>query len=1045
MTSASLFLKNKYLLVLSVLVILVAGLSALISMPRLEDPRIVNRNPLIVTLVPGASAERVEALVTEKLEEELQEVPEIKEIRSTSRAGVSIIAVELADRVYESEKVFSLIRDKLAEAQPELPREASTPLLDDQRGPVAYSLIVGVTWEHSSEPKLGILNRLAEELADELRTVAGAQIVRLFGEPHEEITVTVDPKELAALGMTPSDLAASIRAADSKVPAGMLRSGRDDLILEVVGELDSPARIGSIPLREGTDGTLLRLSDIARAERDWQSPPREIGLSDGRRTVYVGAKVQAHRRVDEWAEEALEIVDAFAAGVGDGVAIAVVFDQTRYTNERLADLGMNLLAGALVVVVVIFFAMGWRSSIVVASALPLTAAIALFGTALFGGALHQISIFGMVVALGLLIDNAIVVVDEVKKHLKGGDDPSAAVSASVRHLFVPLLASTLTTVLAFAPIVLMPGSVGDFVGSIGGSVILALIASFALAMTIVPALAGWLAEARPEAGKRSWLRSGVGGKRFALLTRRGLVRGLRVPIVMLALASVLPVASFVASRSLGSQFFLPVDRDMFDLKLWLPTEAAIERTRTEVEAIESLLREELGVRRVDWLIGGSFPSVYYNAVMNQDDARHHAQAVVTARSSEEVKRLIPVIQRRLDEAFPGAQIVVSQFAQGPPVEADVEFRLYGPSIETLQDLGDELRLRLAEHPGVLHSQATMGRGEPKLWLDADEQEARLAGLTLSDIATQLQGGLEGTLGGSVIEDLEELDVRIRFEDERRNELFDIGSTQLTAAGRSGWTSLSVLGELALRPEVSAITRHDGLRANLIHGYTRKGALAIDVTNEVLRELEDTGFFLPSGYRLSIGGDAEDEKTAIGNLMIYLPVLLTLMIATIVLSFRSVRLALALGVVAIQSIGLALLATWAYGFPVSFTTILGTLGLIGVALNDSIVVLAAIRSNPAARRGDVEAMADEVVGTLRHVISTTLTTVGGFLPLLVFVGGDFWPPLAIVLAGGVSGATILAVVFVPAAYRLVMTASFDFRRLAELGRFAPFFSAKRVES
>ena len=651
----------------------------------------------------------------------------------------------------------------------------------------------------------------------------------------------------------------------------------------------------------------------------------------------------------------------------------------------------------------------------------------------------------MVVALGLLIDNAIVVVDEVKKHLERGNTPAEAVSASVQHLFVPLLASTVTTVLAFAPIVLMPGSVGDFVGSIGGSVILALIASFALAMTIIPALAGWLAEARPEAKKRSWWRSGVGSERFARVTRRGLVRGLRVPIVMLALASLLPVAGFVASRSLGSQFFPPVDRDMFDLKLWLPTEASLERTRTEVEAIEALLREEPAIRRVDWLIGSSFPSVYYNAVMNQDDARHHAQAVVTARSSEEVKRLIPVIQRRLDEAFPAAQIVVSQFAQGPPVEADVEFRLYGPSIETLQDLGDELRLRLAEHPGVLHTQATMGRGEPKLWLDADEDEARLAGLTLSDIATQLQGGLEGTLGGSVIEDLEELDVRIRFEDERRSDLFDIRSTQLTAADRQGWTPLSVLGELVLRPEVSAITRHDGLRANLIYGYTRNDALAIDVTDDVLTQLEETGFFLPSGYRLSIGGDAEDENKAIGNLMIYLPVLLTLMIATIVLSFRSVRLAGVLGVVAIQSIGLALLATWAYGFPVSFTTILGTLGLIGVALNDSIVVLAAIRANPAARRGEVEAMADEVVGTLRHVISTTLTTVGGFLPLLIFVGGDFWPPLAIVLAGGVSGATILAVVFVPAAYRLVMTASFDFRWLTEVRRLAPLFSAKRVES
>jgi multidrug efflux pump subunit AcrB len=505
---------------------------------------------------------------------------------------------------------------------------------------------------------------------------------------------------------------------------------------------------------------------------------------------------------------------------------------------------------------------------------------------------------------------------------------------------------------------------------------------------------------------------------------------------MIALASLLPISGFIASRSLGRQFFPPVDRDMFDVKLWLPSEASIERTRDRVQAIEAVLREEATIRRVDWLIGGSFPSVYYNAVMERDDSSHYAQAVVTATSSEEVKRLIPVLQQRFDDAFPEAQLVVTQFAQGPPVEADVEFRVYGPSIETLQDLGDAIRLRLAEHPDTLHTQASMGRGEPKLWLDADEEEARLAGLTLADVATQLQGSFEGTVGGSVIEELEELAVRIRFDDDRRDEIADIGAAQLTAPGRSGWTPLSVLGELELRPEVAGITRHNGLRANLIHGHTRNGALAINVTHEVLAELEREGFVLPAGYEIAIGGDAEDERAAVGNLMIYLPVLVTLMASTIILSFRSVRLAAVLGAVAMLSVGLAFLATWAYGFPVSFMTILGTIGLIGVGLNDSIVVLAAIRSNPDAREGDAQAIADEVLGTLRHVISTTLTTVGGFLPLLIFVGGDFWPPLAIVLAGGVSGATILAVVFVPAAYRLVMTTRLDFPWLAHARRLAP---------
>ena len=1020
---STVFFRNRYLLVLAVLVILIGGFSALSSMPRLEDPRITNRNPVIITLLPGASAERVEALVTEKLEEELQEVAEIKELDSTSRAGVSIIALELQDRVQVSEQIFSLIRDKLADAQQHLPPQASKPFFDDKRGAVAYTLVAGVSWTHATPPQLGILHRLGEELADQLRTIPGTEMVRLFGAPNEEVTIRVDPAELVALGLTPARVARSIAAADTKVPAGLLRSADVALLLEVTGELDSLERIAAIPLRAGSNkaelGSLVRLGDIAHLAREWRDPPHEIGLMDGRRAVFVAAKTQADRRVDQWAMHATQVVEQFARQVGTGVHIRTVFDQTTYTTERLSDLGGNLLAGAGVIVVVILLAMGWRSSLIVGFALPVTLALTLYWIALTGGALHQMSIFGMIIALGLLIDNAIVVVDEVRKNREAGKAAQDAVATATRHLFVPLFASTLTTVLAFTPILLLPGNLGDFVRAIGGSVILALIASFLVSMTIIPALAGlFLKPSRSD--QRGWWQDGIRSERLTRLFAHSLLTGLRRPFSLILLACLLPTAGFVAATQLGSQFFPPVDRNMFDLQVWLPTESSITHTREQAQLIEAAIHEYPEVHRVDWLIGGSFPSVYYNQVMNKDEARHYAQAIITATSSESVKRLIPQLQRELDTRFPQIQGVVSQFAQGPPVEAEVELRLYGPSISTLQELGERVRHQLAEHPDVLHTHMTMARGEPKLWFDANEDKARLVGLTLADIAAQLQGSLEGKTGGSIVEELEEMPVRIRYADARRSRLSDIGSINLVSPhnGTTEWIPLTALGSLRLRPELGGLTRYNGIRCNTIQGYTRNGALPIDVTNVVLTQLEENGFRLPAGYRLEIGGDAEQERQAISNLMISLPVLLTLMVATLVLSFQSVRLASLLGMVAFVSIGLGLLATWAYGFPISFNTILGTAGLIGVALNDSIVVLAAIRANVQARAGDLQAIVDEVVGATRHVISTTFTTIGGFLPLLIFVGGDFWPPLAIVLAGGVGGATILALLLIPSAYVLL---------------------------
>jgi multidrug efflux pump subunit AcrB len=1015
----TLFFRNRYLLVLSIIVILVGGLSAVGSLPRLEDPRIANRYPIIITSVPGASAERVETLVTEVLEESLQEVEAIEDIESTSRAGVSIIAVELKAEVTagENKAIFSEIRDQISDALPSLPPEAGVPVIDDKRDPAAFTLIVAVRWTKDTPAQVGILNRLAEDLSDRLRNVDGTELVRLYGNPDEEITVTVDPAEIAELGLSATDISRLIAAADSKKPAGVLRGDRSNVLLEVQGELDSLQRIAAIPLRTGEAQAVVRLADIADVERAWRTPTDEIALVDGQRSVLIAVRMENGQRVDLWAGNVNGVIDEFASMVGSGIVVDRIFEQARYTTTQLSALVKNLLAGAAVVIGVVFVMMGWRLGLIVGLALPLVASIVLFGLQISGNAIHQISIYGMIVALGLLIDNAIVMADEVTKNKATGKTALEAVDGAVRHLFRPLFASTLTTVLAFAPILLLPGGVGDFVSSIGGSVIMALVASFAVAMTITAGLAGILAEPSPaDQPTRLW-RDGLRSVWLARLYRRSLRVGLRLPVAAILLACFLPVSGFLASRSLGNEFFPPIDRDMFEVQVWLPTDSTIGNTRDQAKEIETVIRDFEATERVYWLVGGSFPTVYYNLVMNKDGFPHYAHAIVTAQSSRAAKEMIDPLQTALDHRFPGAQVLVSQFSQGPPVVADVEYRIYGPSIRKLQDLGEQIRLTLQSHPDVLNTQTTMPRGEPKYWLKVDEDEARLAGLTLGDVSRQLQANLEGSLGGSVIENLEQMPVRVRYKDQQRSSLSRVATMQVVQSG-DDWVPLNALGEFVLEPELGGITRFDGERTNIVKGYTRNGALPIDVTREVLDGLEAEGFALPAGYRIELGGAIEQDSQAKGDLVTFAPILLTLAIATLILTFRSLSLALLLGVVAGLSVGLGLLATWLIQFPVSFNTILGTLGLIGLAFNNSIVVLAAIRANPEARAGDANAIAEEIIGTTRHILSTTLTTIGGFLPLLLIVGGDFWPSLAIVLAGGVGGSMILALVFVPAVYVLM---------------------------
>ncbi len=1016
-----LLFRNSHLLVLAVLVIALAGLSALSNLPRIEDPRITTRNALVLTQFPGASAERVEALVTEPLEEELRGVEEIKEIKSTSRANISILSIELVDSIDAStnEQAFSRIRDRLAEAEAALPPGAGKPSFDDERGASAFALVVALSSTANNQQSLGMLSRLGDELADRLRNLPGAERVSVYGDTEEEITVTLDRGELASQGLTAASIAQLVGAADPKGAAGALRASDRDLYLEVGGELDSAARIRGLVLRQGADGRQLRLGDIARVERRWREPPESYGYVNGVRSVFVAAAASENVRIDRWQVAADAVVERFAASLDGSVRVEEVFRQSEYTRDRLSSLGNNLAMGAAVVMLVVLVGMGWRAALIVGSALPLSAFATLFGLTFFGQQIHQMTIFGMIIAIGLLIDNAIVVTDEIHRRLRAGSGRREAVAGAVSHLSAPLLASTVTTILGFMPIFLLPGNIGDFVGPIAISVVLALSASFVISLTIIAALAGRFLDrdGGPASHDRRWWRDGIEARRLTALSRRLLTRLFQRPVAAIGLALVLPVLGFVLAGTLRLEFFPPADRDQFEIEVWMADDASVSRTRDLGLEIEQALRERPGVRQVSWLVGGSHPQLYYNRIMKQDNNAAYAHAMVLAESTAAANRLVVELQDELDERFPGAQIIVAPFAQGPPVDAPVGFRIVGPSSATLTRLGNELRRVMHEVPGIRHTRASIA-SRAKLTFDADQGMAGRAGLTLDGIAAELQGNLEGFTGGSVREDLETLPVRIRYDGDVRGSFASIASMPLTAGSGERWVPADALGEMRLEPESASITRRNGERVNTVHGWVRPGVLPIEAANAVLARLDAAGFELPPGYRLELEGDSDAQQDAVAALTTYLPVLLMLMVTTLVLSFRSAAAAGVIGAVALLSAGLGMLSLKLSGFNLGFNPLIGSAGLIGVAINGAIVVLAALRANREARQGSVAAIVEITIGEARHVLATTATTIGGFLPLFVFSGGEFWPPLAVVIAGGVGFSVILSLVFTPAVFALM---------------------------
>jgi multidrug efflux pump subunit AcrB len=1022
------FYRNRRLLVLTIALVAVAGLSAYQSLPRLEDPELISRNAIVTTRFPGADAERVEAMVTEKTEEELFDVEDIKTVESTSRAGISIIEVELRDYVVAVDEVWSRIRDKLSDVEPELPAAALEPELEDLevRG---YALIVALTWEYERAVSYAILRRLAEGLEDELRSIKGTENVELFGEPDEEITAEIDAVRLASMGLTVSDVSRQIDQSDSKVSAGLMRNkAAGDVLIEVEGEMDSLDRIGQTPIHFGEDGQFVALSDVASVKKNIRHPAADLALVGGKPAVAVGAFVQSDFRIDRWANVAREKVAAYGQNLPRGIGLEVVFDQSRYTEERLGNLAQNLTMGAVAVVAVMLFMMGWRSAVIVSLALPLSSLMVLSGMQMLGIPMHQMSVTGLIIALGLLIDNAIVMVDEVRERLHRGMTVSDAINRSVRHLAIPLLGSTVTTVLAFAPIALMPGGVGEFVGTIGISVILALFSSLFLALTVIPALTGLLSESGPDSRgsergqhSRKWWQVGFADARLTNAYSWALGRLFARPILGIALAIPLPIAGFAASTQLIEQFFPPTGRDMFQIELELPTYASLSQTQEAAERARGVMTAHPQVRDVHWFMGKSAPSFYYNLVSDQEHAAYYTQGIVQLESAENTVELIRKLQDELDEVFPEARVLVRQLEQGPPFDAPIELRLYGPNVDRLAELGDDARAVLSAVPDVVHTDADLTETLPKLSFEVDEEEVRLAGLDHAAIAHQLDTTLEGAVGGSLLEATEELPIRVRVADSGRGDLVQIASLDLLPTNASSSSGrrlipISALGEVKLVPERAVIARRDGRRVNVVRGYITAGVLPGKVLADYQERLASE-LNLPAGYEMEFGGESAERNEAVGNLSASLGVLVVVMAATLVLSFGSFRLAGIIGMVGALSGGLGLGSLWLFGYPFGFMAIIGTMGLIGVAINDSIVVLAAIQEDERAQTGGSDAIRDVVLRSSRHVFATTFTTVAGFIPL-IFGGGGFWPPLAITISGGVVGATLLALVFVPSAYLLL---------------------------
>ncbi|MEE4109067.1 MAG: efflux RND transporter permease subunit [Halieaceae bacterium] len=1035
MLAHSLYSHQRYLW-LTVLVIFLVGLASLRSLGRQEDPTITNFVATVTTFFPGAEPTRVEALVAKPLEEALRGVAEVDEVRSLSSTGVASVVVELHETLSDQaiERAWSEVRDAVDDATRQFPPGVQAPEFDNDRT-IAYARIVAITSAAGYDVPLSLISRVAEDLADRARNFPGTRLVELFGESEEEIRVDIDEQALLARGLSIGDVTRALAGADPRQASGRASGQTNDLLIEIAGEFDSAQRVADVIVRTDSTGGAVTIADIARVYRAEISPPRAAAFTEGRPGILLGVAMREGLQVDRWSADFAGFLDSYRSTAPAGVEIATSYDQAGYTRERLRDVGVNLVIGMLLVLLVLLFTLGLRAATVVAVILPLCSLLSLACMYLIGLPIHQMSVTGLVVALGLLVDGSIVMTDEVRKRLVEGATPADAISASVRRMRIPLLSSTATTVLAFLPMVILPGPAGDFLGSIAKAVVIMLTASLVLALVITPVLAARLLPSG-LGGEARWWRGGMPGGLAGKALEAALRWSVEHPGGSVALALALPVAGFLSFPTLTAQFFPGTDRDQMYLQLSLPPGRSINDTYRLVRELDGRLRGEPLIRRIDWSIGESPPPFYYNIIRSREGIPGFAQAMVLTTDEDRTDDLIRRLQRELDTEFPEARIVVLGIDQGPPVAAPLEIEIFGPDLGTLRRLGEAFRLRMERVTDITHSTATLVAGAPKLVFDLDEQRVRQTGLALSSIAETLDAALRGRVAGEILEGTQRLPVRARLSESEWATPEQIASLRLplprdaTDDAAPGSIALSTLGSFSLEPASSPVSRKNGERLNTVQGFVTRGVLAEEALKELRDILETDPVAVPDGYRYQFGGTSDARAGVVQNIIAPMGLILSALLATIVLTFNSWRLSAVAFTVFVLSMGLSLLALAVFRYPFGVQALIGVIGSIGVSINAAIIILTALQQDGGAQRGDVASVTAVVMDSSRHIVSTTITTFGGFLPLIL-EGSQFWPPFAMAIAGGVLLSTVVSFFYVPPMFMLVYRS--HHRRRAEVCR------------
>jgi len=987
------------------LLLVVLGIVSFFTMPRSEDPQFDFSAAVIKVVNPGTTPLDMEKLVVDPIEEVINELEDLNNVKTNVEDGLAVIRAEFLYGTDPEEK-FDDVVSAVSRIRDTLPGSI-VALEIDKISPADVSILqMALVTDQADYLSL---KRHAEAIEQKLERVAGVKRVDVEALPDLEVQIRVDQRQVNALGISLDEIFTAVKNSAQNLPGGHASGGDRRFTVRTSGDYQSLEQIRDTVIR-GSQGKFIYLRDVAKVYLDETLPTYRAELND-QKAVFVSIVQRKGSQIFSVMEGVNTVVEEYRQKLPEDIQMHVVMDQSKSVERNISGFFTSLNQGLLLVGILSLIVLGLKPTLVVISAIPLSIFIAIGWVDLTGFGLQQMTIVGLVIALGLLVDNAIVVVENVSRHLRAGESPVDAAIKGSSQVAWAVASGTLTTVLSFLPMLLMQNGSGTFLRAMPVTVVVTLFASLLIALTLTPLLASKLGTSAKKTTRAQKKMESFADGTYS----KTLIWALSKPYRVIGISVALLVGSLALFPFIGVSLFPKAEKPMILVNIDMPEGTTFERTKLVAEKVVARVRKEELVKDVAMNVGRGNPRIYYN-IMPSRQTVTFAQLFVTLNDSQ-LSVVEPLVERLRANVkdIPGVNITVKEFMSGPPVVAPVSIRVVGEELESIQRVSREVEIIVKSTEGAVGVENPMNKYKIDLKININRDKAAMLGVSMQQIDRTVRTALVGTTMGSYRDsEGEEFSMVLRLSQYEKPQIETFEDIKVRSE-TGQLIPLMQLAELKMETSIARFNHYNMERMTRVTADILPGFTAENVTNAIVAKLELYDW--PEGMSYAVGGEQENRKKAFGGLMKAVLLAVFGIFAVLVLQFRSfIQPLIVFAAIPFALIG-AFLALFLTGYTFSFTAFIGLTSLIGIVVNNSIILVD--YANQMRREGaeKTEAIMASAKTRFVPIILTTLTTIGGLLPLTLS-GSSMWSPMGWAVIGGLIVSTFLTLIVVPVLYQLM---------------------------